>query len=223
MSEDRMSRRCTGLHYGATQNTPLSFHLIFGVDGNDFAMDRFELMRIAGWLTGHKQYKWLQICQPDLDMVRWRCLITDLEQIEVSGLQVAFDATVLCDGPYAYMLPSEHYIVSHSTTEYLYRNPSNINDFYYPKFEITCAGTQEIRIVNKNEPGREFVLSGLASFSGNIYVDSQNELITTNNGTSIYDMSNFVFPRTTRGENILSITGSCTIKMSCEEPVNVGF
>ena len=70
--EDRINRRSTGLHYGTTANTPLSFPVVFTVCEDNKYLDRFDVAAVAGWLTGHQQYKTLTICQPDFDGIFYR-------------------------------------------------------------------------------------------------------------------------------------------------------
>lgn len=80
--------------YGRSLNKPLEFSLVFGIDPSRVAMndyfDRYEMNAIATWLIGHNTYKWLEIEQPDLEMIRYHCIIRDLEPIQLSWLPWAF-------------------------------------------------------------------------------------------------------------------------------------
>ena len=66
--------------YGRAYEEPLEFNLVFGLDPLMLKMhehlDRFEMDAIANWLTGQNQYKWLEIEQPDLEIIRYHCVIS---------------------------------------------------------------------------------------------------------------------------------------------------
>lgn len=77
--ETRTTNRIQPVHYGVNYHTePLEFTLIFG---SERMLDRYELEEISLWLTGHQEYQWLAIDQPDMDNVQFRCLITELKPI----------------------------------------------------------------------------------------------------------------------------------------------
>lgn len=74
--EDRINRRYSALDYGGKIDKPLEFTLIFGVSPERIesgeSLDSWEKESIASWLTGHQQYKWLDIIQPDLSDVHYK-------------------------------------------------------------------------------------------------------------------------------------------------------
>ena len=224
ISEDRILRRASALHYGVTYSGPLEFKLVFGVY-EDFAhLDRFDLSAVAAWLTGHQQYKWLTICQPDMESVRYKCIITELKQIEIALSPIAFEATVTCDSPYAYHLPEKRVIACSGTTTFQYRNPSNVNGYYFPSFKIDIpVGTQHISISNSADAGRSFQLSNLSLTSPlSVFVNGETMAIEAGE-VNLYESCNFEFLRLVRGINSITNTGNCTITMLCEVPMNVGF
>lgn len=90
--------------YGRSFESPLEFNLVFGVDPSEILsmdehLDRYEMNAIANWLAGHNTYHWLEIEQPDLEMIRYHCVISDLQPIQLSWLPWAFTAKVTCDSP----------------------------------------------------------------------------------------------------------------------------
>ena len=131
MLETRIPSRPTPLYYGVSRNDPAEFELIFGTLG-PCPLDRFQAAAIAEWLIGPKEYCWLHICQPDLDYVRYRCIVSSLEQLPVNNNTVAFLAKIRCDGPYAYSAVEELEIDSSSSAVLPYTSPSNIQDPHYP-------------------------------------------------------------------------------------------
>ena len=86
---------------------------------------------------GHREYKWLSIVQEDMEEIRYRCLISDLQAVEVAGNKWGVSFQVTCDSPYAYLRPMVYdYTVVSSLTTTL-RSESSHNGFYYPKLAIT--------------------------------------------------------------------------------------
>jgi hypothetical protein len=223
---DNISKRPTSLLYGTEQNNPLTFNLVFTaspdrIDSNQ-PFDRFELEAISSWLSWHDTWKWLKIIQPDLEIVKYKCLITELQEITYSGLSWALGCTVTCDSPYAYMNQKEfEYIISTSPTEILFRNRSSYNGIYYPKIEITLGTARTIEI-NNTTNNKLFKLTDLPSGTTTISIDNDKQTITSNLGINIYPYFNFNWLGFVRGDNQLSVTGDCTIKFMCEFPVNVG-
>lgn len=159
--EDRISRRSTGLDYGAYSNEPLSFPIVFTVTHGKRRLDRYELAAISGWLTGHSDFKELVICQPDMDLITYKCRITNLETYDIGMKQVGLTATVTCDGPYAYISMADSVISCGGTTSYFYHNHSNVNDYYRPMIKIECTGTDIM--INNQTDGSVFELKGMTS------------------------------------------------------------
>lgn len=56
--EDRLSKRIDPIHYGVNMNESLSFPLTFG---SRETLTEAQVEEILSWLTGHKQYKWLEL------------------------------------------------------------------------------------------------------------------------------------------------------------------
>lgn len=226
IQESRTTRRFTPLHYGIINNSPKTFPLVFVVSDSSHKLDRYDVASIAGWLTGHADYKELIIVQPDMQRIYYKCIITNLEQIEVGMRIIGFTATVVCDSPYAYFSLPDTQIEYNQTHSVLYRNFSNVNEYYYPVIEITCEDTDFEFINTTNQT--TFSLTGLPTGAKTIKIDALNQVMTSSDGANLYEHWNVgttkVFPRFTRGDNWLSITatGAGTIKISNVFPWNVG-
>lgn len=218
--EDRINGRSTGLHYGATANKALSFPISFTVCNDNQHLDRYESAAVAGWLTGHTQYKRLCIEQPDMESITYRCLITKLEAQEVGGWTVGYTATVTCDGPYAYRHWADTVATCSGASAYLYRNMSNVNGYYRPIVEIECTGTS-LSIENVTD-GSVFVLEGMSDVDRTIHIDCLNQVITDSAGTNLYACASGRMPRFLRGDNQLNLTGNFVMKVNNEFPWNVG-
>lgn len=211
--ETRTSGRIQPLHFGVDYHkTPLQFKLVFG---SLEPLDRYELESIAMWLTGYQSYQWLSIDQPDMENVQFRCLITQLTPISVSWLQYAFEATVVCDCPYAYGFPFEHQYTINGDTEILFRNESAVREYIKPVITfVPSGGTTTLRIVNTADSNREFLLSDIPS-SSNIIIDNNSGIIReTNYGYNLYNGFNLNFFRLTHGDNNLIVSGDGVLTLS---------
>ena len=220
---DKIPRRYRPLHYGIHQEEPLTFSLVCCVNEERAEagepLDRFDMQRIALWLTGHSQYKILRIDQPDLEGIQYRCIITELKMVEIFHEKQGIQFTVTCDSPYGYICPKESTYVISSPTTLILRNESSINDYYYPK--IVISGATSVSITNTSDNGRVFSLSSIPS-GDTVTVDGENGILSSSSGANLYPGFNFKFFRMVRGDNSIQITGNGTYKFVCEFPVNVG-
>lgn len=220
--ETRISRRIQPIHFGVNYHeSPLEFKLVFGSERD---LDRYELEEISKWLTGYQDYRWLQICQPDLSSVQFRCLITELKPISVGWLPVAFEATVVCDCPYAYGDEFQYRYTVSGSTDIVFQNGSTIREYWKPRLSISPrSGVTDFSIVNHSDNDREFKLSGIPPSDLNISVDNANCMISELNfGYNLYGNFNYNFLRFVPGDNHLTVTGDGVITISGRFLHNVG-
>ena len=227
--ETRLNNRIQPIHFGVNYHSkPLEFKLVFG---SDRALDRYELENISFWLTGHQDYQWLSIDQPDLERVQFRCLITSLTPLAYGWLPVAFEATVRCDCPYAYGFPFEKsyqikdgkFIGLNNSEKYnaddsavIFRNESSVREYLKPMLTFKPAsGVTTFKIINKSDNNREFSLGGMPAAELNIQVDNANGIIQEfNNGYNLYDGFNLNFFRLVHGDNVLEVIGDGVLTIS---------
>jgi len=215
--------------YGRTFESPLEFNLVFGLDPLFLKMneyfDRYEMDAIANWLTGTNEYKWLDIEQPDLEVIRYHCVISELEPIQLSWLPWAFTAKITCDSPYAYMYPQKFHYICNGTTNIDLISRSTINQLYYPKLEIQLNGSNEISIMNKSCDNAEMKFSGLPqNYFLTISVDNDLGRITSSDESysNMYQYFNFIWLPLKKGMNKLEVKGNCILDFTCEFPMNFG-
>ena len=214
--------------YGRSFDNPLEFKLVFGVDPKKIRMDdyldRYEMDAIANWLTGYNKYKWLEIEQPDMETIRYHCIITHLEPIQVDWLPWAFTATVVCDSPYAYRYPVKFHYVCNGTTEIKLISRSTINPLYYPKLDITLNGSNNISLLNQsvekefrfdNLPTDYFLTASIDNAIGKIVSSDPSY-------SNLYQYCNFEWLPLKKGMNKILVTGNCVLDFTCEFPVNFG-
>lgn len=211
--ETRTNNRIQPIHFGVNYHTkPLEFKLIFG---SQRPLDRYELEDISMWLLGHQNYQWLSIGQPDMENVQFKCLITQLTPISHGWLPVAFEATVMCDCPYAYGFPFEKSYTINGTTSILFRNESSVREYIRPMLAfVPSAGTSELTIINHDDGDRVFRIRNLPS-SVSVFVDNANGIIQERNyGYNLYDGFNLNFFRFVHGDNNLEVTGNGVLTIS---------
>lgn len=211
--ETRTLGRIQPLHFGVNYHgSPLQFKLVFG--SLEEHLDRYEMQNIAYWLTGYQDYQWLSIDQPDLERVQFRCLITQLTPIHHGWLPYAFEATVVCDCPYAYGFPFEYQYNISGATNILFRNDSSVREYIKPTLIYTPTSGRTLSIVNHDDNDREFKLAGIPS-STNVIVDNRNGIIQEVIGkANLYNGFNLNFFRLVHGDNNLTVTGNGTLTIT---------
>lgn len=242
--EDRINNRYTPLHYGVKRNEPLKFQLHFGADPRSVDkrqwLDRWEIDTIASWLTEHDDYKYLEIFQQDLDVIRYKCIITELTYSSYGKYPWAFTCEVTCDSPYAYLVPETYSYTFKSTTSatriganYAFRNLASPK-YYRPKIKISnITNVKNISICCHGDSGHEFILNNLTGVGSEINVDNEHEVLTCSSGLNIYDRIGDPphFFRLVKGLNSVDIYVSpttvnkqftVTVDFICEFPINVG-
>ncbi len=215
ITEMRLPRRVQPIHYGVNYHKdPLQFKLVFGAQ--DY-LDRYDLESISMWLTGHQDYKWLSICQNDLRL-EYRCLIRDLTPISISWLPVAFEASVICDCPYAYGHDfHEEYTITNSKNV-MFRNGGTAREYIRPTLVFTpsgSGGSVTLQIVNHSDGDRVFKLENIPT-SSVVRIDCENGIITDTsvNHVNLYGGFNMNMFRLVPGDNDLTISGSGTLTMT---------
>lgn len=225
--EDSTARRYSVFHYGAAVNEPHSFTLMFGptmdrIDRHQ-AFDRFEVEKIAAWLTGWQDYGWLHIIQPDMEEFRYKCVVSDLQVVYQGQEPWCFEASIYCDSPFGYTLEETKEWVINGTYEINYYNRSTYNGYYKPVIEVDFAsGAHSLIIINGSDNDRMTQLTPLAG-GLSVRIDNQNEIITDKtSGTNLYPYFNFNYLRLKRGDNALSVTVNGTFRITSSFPVNIG-
>lgn len=225
IEEEVVGGRWKPYFYGVKFDEKLEIDMVFGVNQRRLDMekylDRYEINEIATWLTGYDAYGWLDIEQPDTQMIRYRCICTSLEIVSYGNIPWALQAKFVCDSPFAYLYPEEfEYAISGTTTINFY-NKSSLNGYYRPEMEIIQAGGT-FSITNVTDDSRVFSLSGFPASVKHVYIDNDHEVITNDQDVNLYPYFNYKFFRLKRGYNQLKITGNGTLKIKCMFPVNAG-
>ena len=212
MITDHVPGRNDTYFYGADLDEPLKFTLILCVNeesaNSGKFLDRFDIADIASWLTGHNEYKWLTINQPDLDAVRYKCYISRLKPLSHGNVPWAISCEVTCDSPFGYYYPeSFQFSSSVGGCEVLLGNRSVTNRLYYPIMNFELSGTT-IEVINHSDNNRTFKMSDIPESVKSIAVDNDTQIITdTVTGLNLYPYWNKQFLRLCRGSNKLRLVG----------------
>ena len=224
--EDRIARKYTPLHYGTISNKPLEFTMTFGADTSAIEkgeyLDRWDLNAIANWLTSHDKYKWLEITQPDMEMFRYKCFITDLKHTDVGNLPWGFTCKVICDSPFAYQYPELYKYSVNGTMEIDILNKSSYRGYYKPYVSIALNKGGTFSIENVTDNNRVMQFTGLPTSVYTLDIDSENEIIVCPSIQNPYQYFNFNFLRLCKGDNHLILNGVGSIEIRCEFPINIG-
>lgn len=221
--EDRIANRYSSLFYGIKQDQSLTFRLVFGADDyyldNDDPFSRYQVAKIAEWLTGHDEMKWLTIDQVDMARIRYKCRVSELRLITTGGSPWAFQCTVTCDSPFAYLEEETRTYTVNSSSTIDIDNISSYKGYYRPKIKIITRQAGDVSITNTSDNNRLFKFTSLAN-NKTITVDNENQIITSD--TNLYPSFNFNFLRLVPGNNRLTLSGNFTLEVTLAFPVDVG-
>lgn len=212
--------------YGTKPGEKLEFDITFGVNerrlDHDKFLDDLEIAEVTSWLCGHKEYKWLYIDQPDKELVGYRCIISNLQITRYGSVPWAMTAHVTCDSPYAYLEAKEiQQTVDGSLTFEIY-NESSLNDWYYPVISFSRTSGTAFSATNEQDDNRGPSLTNIPGSVTEIRIDNDRCVIENDQGVNLYSGFNFQFLRLRRGYNQITVTGTGTITIQCEYPINVG-
>lgn len=224
--EETVGLRWKPYFYGTKFEKKLEFNLVFGVNQNRLDgqryLDRYELEVIASWLTGHAGYSWLEVNQDDTELVRYKCIVTDLTTVDYGNIPWAFKATITCDSPYAYTYPQVFSYEVSGTQNIQFFNESSHNGFYQPKIEWETQNGGSFSIQNKSDYNRTLSFSNIPSSVRHVYVDNESRVITNDQLINLYPYFNLKFIKLVKGYNSLVVNGTGTLKIICEFPINAG-
>lgn len=230
---DEIIRRARPIHYGLSYGKPLSFNLVFGAPGY---LDRYDIQAISKWLLGRQTFAPLIFCRDDWGQLRYNAIITQLEEIQINGFTIAFNASVVCDSPYAY-LPAREIIwtLNGTSGDFSFNNKSNIRGYYAPVITVQFASNSDF-VINNTTTNEKFSLEfGDTNISGvTVNIDSENQILTASNAATPINLykymkldgeEHFVFPKFINGNNDITITAhqNCVVKITPLFPINVGF
>lgn len=200
--------------------------------GQDAPISERELAFLLRWLV-QKDYKWLQFIQEGYENIFYHCQIS-AERYMIGGQCYGLNLTVTCDAPYGWSEILTTSISSSTTkTVRLYDSSDEIGEIY-PNIMI-CAGnpsgTQDIQIENSLTgrcmqirnclPGEKISIKNMRIDSSEWKFEELENLYRGHHETLYHD---FNYDWLTIGntfdsrENLITVTGNCTVSMDWRVP-----
>lgn len=200
-------------------------------DGSYFS--NADIRQLNRWLIGYNYPKKLELNSDilDLDNVYFNCLFTSVTTRSLTGI-IALTYSVVCDAPYGWEDFHETYNITESTinqpTEIIFHNDSDeIEDYLYPTLKITKIGDGDIEIAFSSDAVGNIILEGLVDGEV-VTIDNLRQVInsteqTFTNTLGGYDNFNHNWLRLVSGNNILNVSGNCTLEISGKYVRKVGI
>jgi hypothetical protein len=201
-------------------SNPLKFTLtIAKVDGS--FIDSHEQRRIKKWLCKRNRYCYFLICQDDMDLIQYRCIMTFNSMVDVGRRNAGMSFDVICDAPYAWSSNIYYKVISTSTNTLKIYSDSDFDDVMLPTTtKITVNGTGNIKITNTST--NEYVEITDCTVGEIITLDGDNEIIESSTNRLILDKWNMEFLELQDGNNNLTIEGNCKVEITYRYPRRVG-
>lgn len=179
---------------------------------------------ILAWLNSGSEFKKLIIHRPETEEFYYMCRFREISEIMVNGFCVGFKMIAVLNSPYQYGVDTMVTLNDGNYTDKLiniFNKSDIIDDYVYPLIRFTITSGNSIQITNmSDDENRVFELVDLP----------QNKEITIDNELKIIDgdgvfLANFNkhWLRLKKGKNILKITLTGKIKITCPQFVSVGF
>jgi len=200
-------RRPVPYFYGVNQDTVLTFPLVFG---SYTALDKTTQDLIHKWLFGQMGYKKLVIVQEDMSSMYYNCFLTDPKSVSIGNLGYAFEATVVCDSPWAWSNDktfTRTYATDNVNDTFVFVNESANKDYLYPEIAFTLNSLGSgITITNVTDSNRQFIFAGITPLE-TITVDNNRQILSSSTGLYRLSKFNLNWFRLLQGMNTINISG----------------
>jgi phage-related protein len=200
-------RRPIPYFYGVNQKPVLTFPLIFG---SYSALDGITRNVIHKWLFGQINYKKLVIVQDDMIDKYYNCFLINPQTVYIGNLGYAFEATVVCDSPWAWSYDKtfeKTYSSDNVNDSFIFVNESANGDYLYPtvSFTLNSLGSG-ITITNNTDNGRKFIFTGISPLE-TITIDNDRQILSSSTGLYRLSKFNLNWFRLLQGMNTINISG----------------
>lgn len=220
---DVIRRKAQPYIYGMQQTPTLTFPLTFGRMTQD-PLDAYDRRAISQYLFGQNGYKWLEIIQPDLAEVRFKCILQNPQWTYIGNMAQVITCDVVCDAPWAWGYEEVYTINVNGSTTYTFNNQSDDNFYLFPKLEITPSNvTTRFAIKNLDDNNRTFEFTNLNTNGQEIiFVDNHNQILESSLGNYRTRNFNWKWFRLIQGFNDLEISGTGKLVIKCLFAKKVG-
>jgi phage-related protein len=203
-------------------SNPLKFQLTICKDNGTY-FNSIEQRAIKKWLCRTDGYHWLQIDQNDLSEIRYKCIITFGEMVDIGGKNGGMRFNVQCNSPFPFSRETKKtYTCASGTLSFNFYCNSDFADgdkLLYPSIKITSNTTGTIQIKN-NSTNETLIITNCTS--GEVITISDDEIPTTSTNRAIIDNWNYNTIYFIDGTNSITITGNCTVEFTYSYSRRVG-
>lgn len=208
--EKKIFRRPAPYFLGATPSPKLQFEMS-AFSENEIDASAFE--DIQKFLFSSRNYKRLQVDQPDMQNIYFNAILTDPKINRVGNLIFGLTFTVTCDSPYAYKFPLvTTYTYSSSvvdSTEVFYNMSDDDGAYLLPNDMIITVNNEggNVSVTNLDDDNRIMSFTGLQP---NEVLTVSSLYQTLESSTGLKRMGNFnkKFLRLIPNRNRLRIQGN---------------
>lgn len=210
IKEKKIFRRPTPYFLGATPMPKLEFELSAYAE-NEMDASSFEI--VQKWLFSSREYKKLQIDQPDIQDVYFNCIFNNPKIDRVGNLIRGFTSSIQCDSPYAYKFPqTTTYTYTASvidSTETYYNMSDDDGDYLYPLSLVVTMNNEVggFSITNLDDNNRVVSFSDLSA-NEILTISPTYQTISSSTGLKRLGNSNKKFLRLVPNRNRLRIQGN---------------
>lgn len=188
-----------------------------------------EQQSIVRWLTSPYDYRKFKIndfknrdYHKEID---YYCICTSYGETVINDSIIGMFFKFQCNAPYAFLEEeiTEFTATSSAPATFTINNKSDeLEEDYYPIVELTGTATGRVSIKNSIYPNETMDLSVLNGQT--LYIDNGESDISDNLNQFEYSTgTNLVWLRLAPGNNIITVTGSCTGQVKCMYPRKVGI
>lgn len=173
---DWVYRNPSAYHQGVAQNKPLEFDIEFVSEDE---LPGIMRSKISKWLFGRMDFCKLQIVQRDLQDIYFNCHLIDPQLTYIANYCHGIKCKVQCDAPWAWQIEKEYVAKPDADGYWKHYNDSDDTDYTYPiiEFQLDENPGGYFSIINKNDNGREFLITSAFDDDGNLKKDNSGNYV----------------------------------------------
>ena len=195
--------------FAIEQSEPLEFEVEIT---SQTAVDRFDVVVLANWLTEQDGYQKLQIDQDDLKNAYFNCVFTNMSNIYYHNSAYSFRCVVRCDAPWAWEWERRrtYSFKTGSLNTFKFNNTSSSKNMLMPVFDIDLSSnTSSFSLTNKSANNLIMSFTGLSP-GEHIYIDCKNKILYSFDRPNTYITNKFnkKFLGFIRGYNEIDVIGN---------------
>lgn len=202
--EEYLNRRETPYFYGVSFPQKLEFSVGFF---SEDAIPRERVSEIEKWLFGLSSYKEFRVIQEDLIDVHYNCIFTEGNLVIVGNEVFGFQATAVCDAPWAWGNAKIFTKTNATGTIYL-NNQSDNTRYTKPLITLTFISAQDtVSIVNTSDTGSSAMVFEDVTVGEIIEINCDLRMISSNREL-IVDRFNGKYMYLIPNTNVITISGT---------------